>query len=63
MKDRGSPVSFLALITLMICLPAPNALSAPASSLPELLEAAKSEGQLNLVAQANVWGGVEGARM
>ena len=62
MKDRGSPVGFLALITLMICLPAPNALSAPATSLPELLEAAKSEGQLNLVAQANVWGGVEGAR-
>ncbi|MBI2359712.1 MAG: extracellular solute-binding protein [Deltaproteobacteria bacterium] len=64
MKNRGPSIGFLsAFLTLTIGSQAPSALSAPANSLPELIEAAKSEGQLNLVAQANVWGGVEGARM
>src|SRR5687768_12083861 len=60
---KSSKAFISALIIFMISLPMSDVLSAPAKSLRELIEAAKTEGQLNLVAQANVWGGVEGVRM
>ena len=63
MGQRSYKVLVSVFTMLMVSFPMSTALSAPAKSLTELIEAAKSEGQLNLVAQANVWGGVEGARM
>ena len=60
---RASRALIAALIIFVISWPMSDALSAPAKSLRELIEAAKTEGQLNLVAQANVWGGVEGVWM